>query len=233
VTRVPPDHEYFFAVGSPQTVTSTVWKIWAWPGKTDVYVTEKGLTNSLKVSLHQSGDYRVAFSRRFVQQEKAAGKWKRKKRETDEWTATFIQPGIQLPFRMLIPASELRLVGQGWTSQKPIDWLPTPPDACGEEFGLFLAGAGFPLPGYLQTDGRDGIHRWVRPLTSSVTLYVLSKTVPISDAIRSQIETARHTAQRILRASPGLAVGPEERIRTLAFGSTPDGARFIIDVAAD
>ena len=47
-----------FAVGTPSAARSSVWRLWV--NQDDVYLGQRATTQFLKVSLHASGDWRIA-----------------------------------------------------------------------------------------------------------------------------------------------------------------------------
>ncbi len=60
MSNVPHERSYFFAVGSPETVMSSVWKVRTQPGKKDIYISESGSFDSFHVSLHRNNECHVA-----------------------------------------------------------------------------------------------------------------------------------------------------------------------------
>src|SRR5215467_2932210 len=62
---VPPEQHFFFAVGSSETVMSSVWKVTAKQGEMDVYISESGSGQHMHVSLHQE-QWQVSVRKEFV-----------------------------------------------------------------------------------------------------------------------------------------------------------------------
>ena len=93
-----------FAVGSPSGLRSSEWVVAASGG--DVYITGAGLGNTLKVSLHESGQWQSAFVREFFDkkpdwleaQTRAMSRWVRPRP---------LGANVTLAFRLLVPVSEL------------------------------------------------------------------------------------------------------------------------------
>jgi hypothetical protein len=129
MSKVPPEHEYFFAVGSPGTVMSCVWHIWTWLNGHDIYITEQGSLNSFHASLHKNDKCHITFTKEFIVEQRKHGNFTltNRTRKTHEWKTTEIMEGVQLPFRLLIPASELHPSAPGWSTQKQVVCLPIPP----------------------------------------------------------------------------------------------------------
>lgn len=113
-------NEVRFAVGEPNGLRSSVWKIWA--TGSDVYVQSKTMAKSTKISLHQSGicqwsaltEY-ASESELFRGKSRHIGRWKRNE-----------PVGLRLShlFSIIIPGSELRDVSD--VTKRLIEWLPNP-----------------------------------------------------------------------------------------------------------
>jgi hypothetical protein len=54
-----------FGVGSADGPRSAVWRLWTGKGTSDVYVAARTLGGNLKVSLHESGVWRYAFTKEY------------------------------------------------------------------------------------------------------------------------------------------------------------------------
>ena len=63
-----------FSVGPWNERYSSVWRIWSNPGSDDVYLGVRALVQYLKISLHKSGKFRVAFTKSYKQIMNADGK---------------------------------------------------------------------------------------------------------------------------------------------------------------
>jgi hypothetical protein len=232
MSNVPADHEYFFAVGSHETVMSSVWRVWTWPGKSDIYISEQGSVGSFKASLHQDGRYRMGFAQEFVQQQRARGNWNLADRATDKWKATEIAPGIQMPFRLLIPANELRPSAPGWSTKKQVIWLPVPPSNCAYEIRLYLGNTHVreSITVHSPDGGLAGL--WQRPLANGWVLVLLAKVGPFPDQEQHKVDLVR---QNILTFAATILASVLEngRLRVIALGYADDNSRHFIDMALD
>ena len=125
-----------FAVGDPAGARSAVWRMWTSRTKSDVYVSARALTSVFKVSLHESGDWRHAFTdttRGMAHvppgQDRALARWKRPHE---------FEPGLTRAFEIIIPASEVtKSPYVEWDknfrseyADKEIVWVPPPPEGC-------------------------------------------------------------------------------------------------------
>lgn len=232
MSQVPVDHEYFFAVGSPETVMSSVWRIWTWPGKSDIYFSEKGSVGSFKVSLHQDGTYRIGFANQFVREQRARGNWNIRNRLTDKWIAPEVKHGIQMPFCLLIPGSELRAPEPGWVTKKPVVWLPEVPANLAYEIRLYLGNTR--VRDSITVNSPDGGlgGLWKRPLPDGWILVVLAKRGPFRESEQQKVEEVR---QKVIKATASLspALVADGRLRIVAQGFAEDGSRLFIDMALD
>jgi len=55
-----------FAVGEPGTALSGVWTAWSNKNKSDIYVSTRSIAGLLKISLHESGDWRLQWTNQDV-----------------------------------------------------------------------------------------------------------------------------------------------------------------------
>jgi hypothetical protein len=76
-----------FAVGSPETVESWIWRLWI--HRDEVYLGARDALRAFKVSLHQSGIWRIAFVadlERSDKSDRVITKWKRPGEFAPGWT---------------------------------------------------------------------------------------------------------------------------------------------------
>src|SRR6266699_226796 len=109
---------------------SSVWKVNTKPGKIDVYIQESGSGQQFHVSLHRE-KWQVTVWKEFTKYGRNRGKPNPAKSKTHPitWKVREIKPGLMMPFRILIPTSELRPPVPGWSTTQPVRWLdPTPAD---------------------------------------------------------------------------------------------------------
>ena len=63
-----------FCIGPWNERYSSVWRIWSPPNKDDIYLSVRSLTNYLKVSLHETGKFRIGFTESYNQKLIETGK---------------------------------------------------------------------------------------------------------------------------------------------------------------
>lgn len=101
---------------------SGVWRIWtAKPPKNDIYIACRSAAGNLKVSLHESDIWRVAFTKQFADNLFNESENISKDRLIEEWKRpNEIVQGATLAFRILIPNSELEKL---WIPKKKVKWI--------------------------------------------------------------------------------------------------------------
>jgi len=76
-----------FAVGTPETAESSIWRLWIY--RDEVYLGARDALREFKVSLHQSGIWRIAFVadlERSDKSDRVITKWKRPGEFAPGWT---------------------------------------------------------------------------------------------------------------------------------------------------
>ena len=127
-----------FVVGSPQGLTSSVWRVWT--HKNDVYFQAESLGGALKVSLHESGRWQMSFTTEFVKKMQAKGQWPAISRHMSRWLRPTEISSVTLAFRIIIPTSELRPLKLRMV--RPITWIAAAPIGHAVEFMIFLTAPG-------------------------------------------------------------------------------------------
>lgn len=118
-----PGGEVRFGVGSPSGARSGTFRLWAPKNKSDVYVASRPVAGIMKVSLHESGDWRVQFTRPEIAEQWAPGQgrvldhWRRPPDTIDGWTRGLM---------VWVPESEVTAVPAGHDEKKDIIWVPKP-----------------------------------------------------------------------------------------------------------
>jgi hypothetical protein len=105
-----------FAVGSPDEYRSAIWRLWVQGN--DVYLAARVLTGFIKISLHRSGIWRLAWTdqsgiRTQGSSDRVEARWQRPQEFRQGWTQgpAVIVPnsGIQRPFRHPPDIDKLRV----------------------------------------------------------------------------------------------------------------------------
>jgi hypothetical protein len=200
---------------------SGVWRIWAGPNQSDVYVSARVLAGKLKFSLHESGDWRLQW----LSKAQATQYANTESRIIDQWPSPSSGPGgwtkgltVWVPGQDIvdIPDDRHRLDG--------VDWLPAPATnvAIGVHVVIAETGHGFvpvtgaaPFAGFWLADGR-------------VVLVVVSAH-RLDAGARAWLDERRAAARVAVRAKGD----PGSGTRMAVFGSHTDGSRAVWDLAWD
>ena len=133
-----PEHSLRFAVRDDQNRTTDTWKCWTTTGtgKRDVYLTSRPLGNALKLSLHEDGQWHIAFdsnrkdllfSPEQVPASRFLGKWQRPEAGTSP---------IVLAARVHFPSNSPSETVH--TAAADTIWLPSAPEGQTTEVCIFL-----------------------------------------------------------------------------------------------
>ena len=182
-----------FAIGSPTGLRSAVWR--AWPhtnrAKADVFLAPRSLVKILKLSFHESGEIRDAFTSRFALQThdpltpgggRARLVWKR-----TDYTST----GVARLYQVCFPHSELR--------QWPLDpdlnpadvsWIPLREDRDATFVELVLTRPGIEELELLNFEAATTgpVAHWYLPTREN--FLILPRTGPLDDAAVQHIRDA-------------------------------------------
>lgn len=117
---------------------SQLWRVWTGARSSDVYVGARPIAGHIRVSLHESGKWRLAFTATHQQhpealigpeEDRAQRKWDR---------PAEMARGLTRAFAIEIPSAELRAPRDKDPLRKPALWLPPPPPGAHWEIDLFL-----------------------------------------------------------------------------------------------
>jgi hypothetical protein len=229
-----------FAVGQPDGPQSSVWRLWV--DGNDVYISQRDLTSVKKVSLHESGIWRYAWTAEFVAKAPpflAPGQ----DRATDKWDRTTLEflPGVTRAFDILVPASEVTMPKHAEpaavSGKKKIVWVPSPPEGCAMHFTVLITTAEVTAatsgwPGR-RTMGTRFI--WKAELPNTQTVWLVALDRPVDDWLRNQVTGFKSSALPVARRKFEEA-GQSElgEARVVLYGQDNEqGPRWCIDISAD
>ena len=229
------DFHYRFAVGSPNGPRSGIWRVWtAKSPKSDIYVAARSLGGIIKVSLHESREWRTAFtfeyaSEKFdeaipVSQSRLIEKWER---------PSEISPGVTLAFRIVIPNHDLVSIPVEASSAMKINWISPPIDDDLTEVAIILTHpnvvtSNWPGRSKMGTqlltsyDLANGEKLWL------VYLYGTTSSEWHDDRKRFQVQLAS-TKPKISNLIGNIR---SKGLRIMVGGSYPDGSRYYLDLSA-
>jgi hypothetical protein len=137
-----PEVAIRFSVGDGQHRRAATWRCWAAQGlaKNDVYLACRELKGALKASLHQSGQWHIAFDGLFLQRNAVS----------EEWPTRFITswdrpqqtaPGLTLAYRIITPFATVNAKISP-EHDKGIVWIQPPPVGHAVETVVIITTAG-------------------------------------------------------------------------------------------
>jgi len=118
---------------------AATWKCWTpiGVGKSDVYLTCRSIGYALKVSLHQTGEWHIAYSEKFFAENQDALADRPQGRFIDKWTRpSEIAPGVTLALRIITPHSAVSIPIA--SLKRTITWIPIPPPSQAVEICTFF-----------------------------------------------------------------------------------------------
>lgn len=208
---------------------AATWKLWTETadGKYDVYLACRSLGGSLKASLHQSGNWHIAYSQRTFEEKVQGTIPKSTDRFVEKWPRpTEIAPGITLAFRIITPWSAVTNAIEG-SNVAGVIWLPNAPEPKATEIDVFLVKPTTPVSGW---PGKRSVGTSLIgsiPLESGETVWAVYWVVAIPDLSKASKGIGRFYKGASEKDLEG------EGLRALVFGTEPDGSRVIYDCAVE
>jgi hypothetical protein len=144
-----------FAVRAADGRKSATWKCWT-PGapKHDVYLACRALKGELKVSLHQSGAWHIAFTPQTFAGGFADASNRPDSRFMDSWPRPKeIAPGVRLAFRVSIPWFSATILNT--EPDSAVIWLPPAPEGQTVEVAVVITAPECQVLGW---PGKDSMH---------------------------------------------------------------------------
>lgn len=227
-----------FAVLSENGRRSGIWRIWtsASSKKSDVYLTSSGLHGSVKVSLHQSGQYRVSFTKEFLDRISKLGTWERESRHLAEWLCPKdLDIGVTRALRIVVPTSEVIVAPIGKIEPRSVIWVPAPPLGKAIQFSVVLTAPNIKVSGW---PGRRHMATKLiaqMPLPNSHALWVVYHTVDTPQGALDNIAKLRAYStdhpEKLVRLDSHDDIDFSERhLRALSVGKDSEGG-YLIEAA--
>jgi hypothetical protein len=226
-----------FAVGEPDGPRGCVWRVWS--NKNDVYISAWALTNVQKISLHQSGHWRNAFTSEFAAkdtpllspgQDRATDKWYR----PDDFV-----PGLTKAFEIVVPASEVTVPTRPEANvfgAKEIAWVQPPPEGYATHFTVLFTSpevTDTTLPGWPGRNAMGTRHIAHAALPNGQTVWVVAHEQAMSEWLQETVAAFKRTALAEMKRELGEATYSEiKEPRAYIYGqNNNDGSRYYIDVS--
>lgn len=215
-----------FGIADGSGRRASTWKCWtqttAGKPEEDVYLLCRSLGGALKASLHQSGEWHIAYSREFFADNPDAFADRPSGRFIDKWRPSEIAPGVILAFRIITPFSAVNTpIG---SMKKYVVWIPAPPPDSAIEIDIFIMSAhtlvsSWPGKNSMNTKLIDSML-----LDSGETIWVVYRVIDCPN-----FGNLKGTARYFKGRSKDDLRGKELRI--IAFKREQDGSRTILDSA--
>lgn len=202
--------------GTDEGPRSALWRVFTGRKTSDVYIGARAIAGEVRVSLHERGPWRFAFTekhqrrpRSFVppEEDRARYKWSR--------PAEFA-PGLTRAFLIVVASSELRAPRGPDPLKKPAVWLPPPPEGYEIDINLFFARNA--LPGSWPGKTKLGTQLLCRqPLPSGEELMVVSHVVETSSEIRERLDGYKRAMVEALELAVRQGVHDGSDVRAVLF----------------
>jgi hypothetical protein len=212
-----------FAVGSARGARSRTFRLWTEPGKSDVYIAGRRMGSSVKVSLHEPGPARFAYTREYARHPDAIVKeHERAIREWERPRPVFPGNPMVRPFAIIVPWNEV--IDRGNPEHGDVTWTPQPPDRSCVAFGVQHLALGDIGSRSVDVNLPAGVD-----LVGQVRL--ADGTIVIVTAHVEELSPHNLKVIEMVRGARALdADGNRVRLSVLLFGVEPDGMGKFMDV---
>jgi hypothetical protein len=208
---------------------AATWKCWTLKGKrkSDVYLACRELGGELKASLHQSGDWHIAYTQEFFEENLNIFPDKYANRFIIQWPRPpQIAEGMTLAFRIITPCLAVS-TAPDIPLPKNIISIPIPPDNRAVEIAVIITK---PNTFVSSWPGRNSMSTQLvgsMLLENGETVWVVHRVTNIPN-----LGTLQGTGKYFSGKSED-DLANAKNLRALVFGDTEDGSRFILDSAVE
>lgn len=213
-----------FGIWDGKNRRAATWKLWTQSGHSDVYLTCRELGGELKASLHQSGNWHIAYSQQAFKRRVEGAIPSQKSRFMDEWPRPkAIAEGAILVFRIITPYSSVTsMIHQ---RDDDIIWIPNAPSPKATEVDIIITSSGIQVSGWPGRNSMGTSFVGSFALDNGETVWVVYRTIKMPDFSSMNKGTGGFYKGK---SRVDLERG---NLRALAFGHNPDGSRTICDFA--
>lgn len=222
-----PQRSLRFGIHDGAGNRASTWKIWTevGGGNSEIYLTNRSLGGTLKASLHQSGNWHIAYSQKTFEEQVKGAIPKFKDRFVEKWPRPQeIARGITLAFRIVTPYSAV-INSKNTGKYGKVKWIDNAPEPRATEIDVIITEpsgkvSGWPGKRSMGTSLIGSIQ-----LENGETVWVVHWIIDMPDL--SKVEKG------IVRFFKGKSSKDlkSEGLRALVFGTEPDGSRVIYDCA--
>jgi hypothetical protein len=136
-----PEIALRFGVSNGGGLRGATWKLWTVTtgGKFDVYLACRALGSTLKASLHQSGQWHIAYSEETFENQVKGAIPQQDRRFIETWLRPAeIAPGLTLAYLIVTPSAAVTTpIDQSF--DKKITWIPNPAEGMATEIAILIS----------------------------------------------------------------------------------------------
>ncbi|MBK6796470.1 MAG: hypothetical protein IPG76_06690 [Acidobacteria bacterium] len=217
-----PEQAIRFGISDGNKHRAATWKLWTPSGKSDVYLACRPLGGALKASLHQSGNWHVAYNKVFFTENVEGEVLGKKDRFITKWSRpTTIALGVILAFRIITPFSAVTtpVIGE----EKEMTWLPNCPEPQATEIDIFIVSPTTPVTGWPGKNKMETQLVGAYILANGESVWAVYRVVDMPD-LSSALKGTGHFYKG--RNEGDLK---SDNLRAIIIGNEPDGSRVMYD----
>ncbi len=208
---------------------AATWNLWTstGTGKSDVYLACREMYGSLKVSLHESGQWQIAYSQLFFDENVKGVIPKFEDRYLEKWLRpSDFAPGHTLALRIVTPRSAVRTPANECRF-KGVAWLPNAPENNATEIDILITKPRTQVNGWPGKQPMGTSFIGSLPLDNGETVWAVYwfHVFDISSLPKGTGWFFKGKSEKDLKDLK------EENLSLLAFGTEPDGSRVLYDCA--
>lgn len=221
-----PEQSIRFGINDGLGNRSATWKCWS-PmrlGKFDVYLACRALGGALKASLHQSGQWHIAYSNAFFEKNLDNLPQNEKGRFIEKWPRpNEIAPGVTLAYRIVTPCSAVN-TPYDESKFKNVKWILNAKEGKATEIDVIITD-----PSILISDW-PGKHSMNTKIIGSIKL-------PNGETVWIVYWEIEMPTIPIKKLTPTYFIGKSKKdlqgdnLHILLFGNEKDGSRVLYDFA--
>lgn len=222
-----PKRSLRFGIHDGSGNRASTWKLWTefGGGNSELYLANRSLGGTLKASLHQSGNWHIAYSQKTFEEKVEGAIPKFKNRFIEKWPRpNEIAPGVTLAFRIVTPSSALTSSKDHGKYAK-VKWIDNAPNSKATEVDIIItkpevSGSEWPGKRTMETSLIGSFQ-----LENKETVWAVFWIIEMPDL--SKIDKGvgkffRGKSKKDLET---------DGLRALVFGTEIDGSRVIYDCA--
>jgi hypothetical protein len=222
-----PEIALRFGLSNGAGLRAATWKLWTnnTDGKFDVYLANRALGDTLKASLHESGQWHIAYSQKTFEEQVQGAIPQQDKRFIETWPRPpEIEPGITLAYVIITPSAGVTAPIDPKFDKK-IQWLRNAPEGKATEIAILIAK---PEKKFEAGDWPGKASRGTSligsfPLANGETVWVVGTHVPQPD-----IKVAGPGVGRFYKGKSREDL-KDANLRVIVFGDGPAGSRVMYD----